>query len=152
MKSEQFAERMGQFRQRCLAAGLALTHQRLTIYEELARSDEHPTPEALYATVKDKIPSISLATIYKSVRTFAEIGVLREVSLLHDSLRLDANLDRHYHLICTKCKSVTDVAETAVSPVELRGALPGQFRAERFNVEVLGVCAACQQAVPVSEV
>jgi len=152
MEGEEFAKRMAAFRSRCLAAGLALTHQRLVIYEELARSESHPTPEILYAAVKERIPSISLATIYKSVRTFAEIGVLREVNILHDSLRLDANLDRHFHLVCTRCKGVTDVPETVVSPIEVREALPGRFRAERFNVEVLGVCAACRREAPDTEV
>lgn len=143
MRSELLAARLEQFKRRCADAGLALTHQRLVIYEELAGSLEHPTPELLYDRVRAKIPSISLATIYKSVRTFADLGLLREVNLLHESLRLDANLENHHHLVCVRCKAVTDIPESAIGQVEVKGALPGQFQVQRFNIEVLGLCASC---------
>ncbi|MCS7025990.1 MAG: transcriptional repressor [Bryobacteraceae bacterium] len=136
-------QRMDMFRKRCKQLGLACTHQRLIIYRALASSASHPTPEAIYDQVRHEIPSISLATVYKNIKTFTEAGLLREVSVLHDSLRLDANLGNHHHLVCTRCKAVIDIPEEKLDPIRLRGKLPDGFVADRFLVEILGLCAAC---------
>lgn len=144
-------ERMAAFRQRCLESGLAITHQRTVIYEELAASHLHPSPEMIYDRVKSKIPAISLATVYKSIRTFAELGLLREVNPFTESQRWDANLEPHHHLICTSCKSVTDIPESAVAPIQLQAPLPGAFLVRRLSVEVLGLCAACCGAAATSQ-
>ncbi|MBM3736387.1 MAG: transcriptional repressor [Acidobacteria bacterium] len=134
---------MQNFRDRCVELGMPLTHQRLVIYEALASTDEHPTPEAVFERVRKKIPSISLATVYKNIRSFADAGLLREVSLLHESLRLDANLADHHHLVCERCKSVTDLPHDALAPVRMKINPPDRFQVHRFNVEVLGLCARC---------
>lgn len=136
-------QRMLLFRQRCRELGLACTHQREIIYKALASSDVHPTPEAIYEQVKKAIPAISLGTVYKNIRTFTDAGLLREVNVLHDSLRLDANLGDHHHLVCMHCKKVVDVAAGDVEPVRLKGSLPKGFRLARCVVEILGVCAQC---------
>ncbi len=140
---ETLARRMETFRRECVERGLAVTHQRAVIYEALARSHDHPTPEAVYETVREKIPSISLATVYKNIRAFEEAGLLRQVTPLHESVRLDANLSDHHHLVCLRCKSVTDLPADSIEPVRVKGRLPTRFRVERFNVEVLGLCARC---------
>ena len=136
-------QRLELFRERCAAAGLAVTHQRQVIYRELAATAEHPTPEAIYERVRESIPEISLATVYKNIKIFTEAGLLREVSLLHDSQRLDANLQPHHHLICVQCKSVADLPTDALEPVRPAGRLPNDFSAERFSVDVLGYCSRC---------
>jgi Fe2+ or Zn2+ uptake regulation protein len=138
-----FQDQMGQFRERCLAAGLAVTHQRTVIYQELAQSVEHPSPELIFERVGRQIPAISLGTIYKSIRTFAEIGLIHEVNPFTESQRWDANLEPHHHLICTRCKSVTDIPHDAVAPVEFRSPLPNEFKVQRLSLEVLGLCAGC---------
>lgn len=143
---QNLTQRMETFRHRCVELGMALTHQRLVIYEALAASDEHPTPELIYERVRRSIPSISLATVYKNIRSFEEAGLLRQVNLLHESVRLDANLDNHHHLVCVECKSVTDIPEDAIEPVQMNGPVPGRFRIQRYNVEVLGLCSRCASA------
>jgi len=136
-------QRMARFRDCCLSHGLAVTHQRAVIYQELAGSMEHPSPEMIYERVRARIPDISLATVYKSIKTFADLGLLREVNPFTESQRWDANLDPHHHLICTRCKSVTDLPEATVAPIEFRTPLPEPFQVQRLSVEVLGLCVAC---------
>jgi len=140
MNREIVEDRMNAFRRRCAEKGLAFTHQRQVIYRALAATNEHPTPEAVYAMVKRQIPSVSLGTIYKNIRTFTEAGLLTEVNLLHESLRLDANLESHHHLVCIECKSVSDLPEQEIKP---RGDIPAGFQVQRYQVEVLGLCAKC---------
>ena len=140
---EHLEHRLESFRRGCAEKGLACTHQRQVIYRVLASSDEHLTPETVYERVRREIPSISLATVYKSIKTFTAAGLLHEVSPLHESLRLDANLDHHHHLICLRCKSVTDLAAEALEPVRWKRRPPKGFRAVRSCIEILGLCPEC---------
>jgi Fur family peroxide stress response transcriptional regulator len=136
-------QRMDEFRRHCRAAGFALTHQREVIYRAVLESRSHPTPEAIYERVRRDIPSISLGTVYKNVKTFLDAGLLREVSPLHGSLRLEANLGVHHHLICMRCKTVVDIEESDIEPARLKGGAPDGFEVLRANVEFYGLCPAC---------
>ena len=139
-------ETFGEFRPLCRAHNLAATHQRQKIYEAVVSRPGHYSPEEIYAQVKQDLPSISLATIYKNLKIFLEAGMLREVSLHHGSWRIDANLHPHHHLVCTRCRSITDLDQDLLAPPKLQGRLPSGFRLEKFSVEVQGVCKACASA------
>ncbi|MGB0124768.1 MAG: transcriptional repressor, partial [Silvibacterium sp.] len=98
-----------EFRALCEQSGIAVTLQRQVIYQALRAMHGHPSPEEVYERVKAKIPSVSLATVYKNIHLFIEGGVFREVSLHHGSLRVETNARPHHHLVCTACKSITDI-------------------------------------------
>lgn len=137
-----------EFRELCAACGIAVTHQRQVLFEVLKSTPGHPSPEEVYSSVKKQIPSISLATVYKNIRLFLNSGIFREVSLHHGSLRVEMNRRPHHHLVCTVCKSISDIDEEELGPMRSPGKLPGGFFAERFSIDVLGRCAACQQIPP----
>jgi Fur family transcriptional regulator, peroxide stress response regulator len=130
------------FKHLCRRHNLAATHQRRVIYETVMSLHGHPSPEVIYARVKKKIPSISLATVYNNVRTFLESGMLREVSLHHGSLRVEPNEHEHHHLVCVRCRSIADLDAKNLGPLRLK-IQPKGFRITRIAVDVLGVCAAC---------
>lgn len=132
------------FRQLCGQHGLAVTHQRQVIYQALMAMHDHPSPEAVYERVRADIPSISLATVYKTIHTFLAAGLVQEVSIHHGTLRIEANSEPHYHLICSECRSVTDLDPAEVAPIELRGAPPEGFEVRKFALDVIGLCAACR--------
>ncbi len=138
-----------QFRELCVRNGIAVTHQRQVLYEVMQGMEGHPSPEEVYARVKRRIPSISLATVYKNLHLFIESGIFREVSLHHGSLRVEMNDRPHHHLVCTVCKSIMDVEEEELGALVTHASpqpnkLPGGFLAERFAVDVLGRCVRCQ--------
>jgi Fe2+ or Zn2+ uptake regulation protein len=133
------------FRSLCAEKGLSLTHQRQVIWDALMDMHDHPSPEAVYEKVRTKIPSISLATVYKNVRTFIEHDMLREVSLHHGSARLETNLHPHHHMVCTQCKAISDLDDSEIEPVRLKKRTPDGFRIDRYSVEVLGLCKQCAQ-------
>jgi Fe2+ or Zn2+ uptake regulation protein len=56
----------------------------------------------------------------------------------------------HHHLVCTVCKSISDIDEEELELMKRPGKLPGGFLAERFSIDILGVCADCQQNPPQS--
>ncbi len=131
------------FRALCHEHQLAATHQRQVIYEAVMSLPGHPSPEDIYDLARRKVPSISLATVYKNIRTFLDSGMLREVSLHHGSLRVEANHHAHHHLVCVRCKSILDLDEQSLEPLRFRQKLPRGFQVQRISVDVLGVCAAC---------
>ncbi len=131
------------FRDVCATHGLAVTHQRQVIWETLMSLEGHPSPEEVYDHVRKLIPSISLATIYKNVRTFIDHGLLSEVSLHHGSARLETNMDPHHHMVCLQCRTIEDLDETDLEPVRLKKDAPEGFQIHRYSVEVHGLCSKC---------
>jgi Fur family transcriptional regulator, peroxide stress response regulator len=134
------------FIERCRVAGIAATPQRLAIFRRLAATDRHPSAEELHAAVRREMPTLSLATVYKTLDTLAAIGAVRPVSRLGARGRWDANLAPHHHLVCTTCGAVTDVTEprlqAAARPAAAVAARHG-FEAAGHAVEIFGRCAAC---------
>jgi Fur family peroxide stress response transcriptional regulator len=136
------------FRDLCADHGLAVTHQRQVLYEVMQTMPGHPSPEEVYARVKQRIPAISLATVYKNIHLFVERGVLKEVSLHHGSLRVELNSHRHHHMVCSQCKAITDINEQDLGILPALTHLPGGFQVERYAIDVIGTCASCQKANP----
>jgi Fur family peroxide stress response transcriptional regulator len=134
-----------EFRQLCREHNLAATHQRQKIFEAVTARPGHFSPEEVYDQVKTDLPSISLATVYKNLRTFVQAGMVRDVSTHHGAWRVDGNHHPHHHLVCTRCHSITDLDFAFLAPVKLQGKLPAGFQVEKFNVEVQGVCKACKK-------
>lgn len=136
---------MQRFRHACVAAGLAATHQRMVIFEALESMPGHPSPEDVYLRVKRRVPSVSLATVYKNIHLFIESGIFQEVSLHHGSLRVETNRMPHHHLVCRTCRSITDIGLEELGLKKQTARLADGFLVERYAVDVLGVCAACQR-------
>lgn len=134
-----------EFREMCESADIAMTHQRLVVWQALKNMHGHPSPEDVYERVKVRVPAISLATVYKNIHLFIESGMFREVSLHHGSMRVETNPRPHHHLVCMECKSITDIDAGDLGIATKARKLPGGFLAERFAVDVLGRCADCQR-------
>jgi len=135
-----------QFRKMCEGAGLAVTHQRQVIYDVLCSVEGHPSPEEVYARVKRRIPSISLATVYKNLHLFIDTGIFQQVSQHHGSMRVETNHAPHHHLLCTQCRTIHDIDPEVLGLAKTPRQLPGGFLMKRIAVDVLGICAECQQA------
>ena len=133
------------FRALCAAQGLAATHQRQILYEVMETMPGHPSPEEVYARVKKRVPAMSLATVYKNIHLFVEKGVLKQLSMHHGSMRVELNDHVHHHLVCSECKAVTDVDESHLGIFPSLNELPGGFQVKRLSIDLIGVCAACQE-------
>ncbi|AFL87107.1 Fe2+/Zn2+ uptake regulation protein [Terriglobus roseus DSM 18391] len=132
------------FRELCTQHGIAVTHQRQVLYETMQSMYGHPSPEEVFAAVKQRIPSISLATVYKNIHLFVESGVFRELSIHHGTLRVEMNKVPHHHMVCSVCKKVADLPDDELSLQTAPTILPGGFLVERISVDVIGVCPDCQ--------
>jgi len=113
-----------QFRELAAKHGLAVTHQRQVVYEAVVASHGHYSPEDIYATVRRRIPSISLATVYNNLRLFIECGMLREVSPHAATLLVDGNLKPHHHLVCSRANQY----RTSRGSLSISNDYPGNCR------------------------
>ena len=121
-----------------------LTHQRLAVYEELAGRRDHPAAEALYETLKKDYPSLSLATVYKTLQTLHELGMIARVDSPKAQARYDALLETHHHAVCTACGKIEDLFDARLD--RLPAPKAAGFVAAGHSVHFHGLCAACAKA------
>ena len=132
----------------CRERGLNVTYQRILIYKALLKNNFHPTAEDIFKTVKTEYPSISLATVYKTLETFSENGLLSKVTELHDLARYDADLILHHHLLCTSCKKVVDIHDESFNQLPMPDK--NGFNVSGYRILFEGICSDCnQETVPV---
>lgn len=129
--------------ERCRAAGMNVTPQRVAVYKALLESEEHPTPEALYKQVSRDMPSLSLATIYKVLDALESVGLVRAVPVVSDKRRYDANDDVHHHLVCSSCGNIRDYYSEEFDRLVPKQR-PQGFFPSGVSVNITGVCAVCR--------
>ena len=128
------------------AEGQRFTEQRAAVYRYLHRSDRHPSADDVFTSVRDVIPDISLATVYKSLETLVRCGLASKLTYGDGSARYDGRTDPHPHARCLACGKVRDLpGRLDAQAVTGIGDLPG-FSVEGYRVEVVGVCQDCQKA------
>lgn len=125
--------------------GLKVTPQRQCIFRALHGNQSHPTAEAVYATARAEMPTISLKTVYSTLNDLASMGEIHQLDLGTGSSRFDPNNGPHHHLVCTECGTVRDL-HVDVEGLELpRGALGG-FTIGSAEVVWRGRCRECSRA------
>jgi len=98
-----------ELKQRLSAVGLKATHQRIVVYEALtALHGHHPVAEAVYQLLKPAHPTISLGTVYKTLDSFVETGLIKRVLTEAGGKRYDTNLVPHSHIYCSNTKEILD--------------------------------------------
>jgi Fe2+ or Zn2+ uptake regulation protein len=90
-------------------AGWRWTPQRAGVYEYLLRAEHHPTAEEVYQGVKETIPKISLATVYKALEALVASHLATKLTAGDAAARYDARSDPHYHLRCLRSGTVQDL-------------------------------------------
>jgi Fur family peroxide stress response transcriptional regulator len=123
--------------------GLKLTPQRLSILAYLEGNKDHPTAEEIYKKVSKRFPTMSFATVYNTLETLKRQGMIKEVMIEHGKKHFDPNIERHHHLICSKCKRIADIHadfDLAVPEKDIQG-----FKIIGSHVEFYGICPQCRK-------
>ena len=127
----------------CRERGVRLTHQRLAVYRALAGDTGHPTADGVHAHLRDSMPSLSLATVYRILESLEAAGLIRRVSATGGGVRFDANTAPHQHLVCRGCGRMADHDDPALAALAAPARAPAGFRPEELDIRILGLCAAC---------
>jgi Fe2+ or Zn2+ uptake regulation protein len=120
-----------------------MTRQRRAIIEYLAGREDHPSARQVFTALQAAESQMSLATIYNTLATLVELGVLKELEFEAEDNRYDTNVSPHINLICTACGDITDLdRRPPISTDEIRKALG--FETTSIRMEYQGVCAPCK--------
>ena len=125
--------------------GYKATPQRIAISRFVLHSHNHPTAQRIYSEVKKVYPTVSLATIYKTIQILEEVGLIQELNLPKDQTRFDPNMEPHAHLICLRCKSISDWINPLISQIIDRASIEAGFIAAGQNFDIFGVCRSCDK-------
>jgi Fe2+ or Zn2+ uptake regulation protein len=124
------------------ARGMRVTPQRVVLYRALQELDRHVTADELLDAVRDRLPSVSLPTIYATLELLEELRMVRRVQRAGTTL-YDPRIDEHHHLVCVSCGSVQDIESELDTGALARLASGRGFAPERVEAVVQGRCAAC---------
>ena len=130
------------FRKVCKGRGIKFTQQRFEIFLEVMKAGDHPSAEDIYRRVRDRLPSISLDTIYRTLTTLESYGLIGRVQVV-DKTRFDPNLKIHHHLICSVCKSLTDFYWPDFDDMKPPPGMETWGHPEAKHVQIVGVCSKC---------
>lgn len=89
-------------------SGLKFTHQRWVIYDALYQADSHPTADQVFEIIKLANPSLSLGTVYKTLDSFVQNGLIQKFMDQNGVMRFDAIIDAHSHLYCKETHEIRD--------------------------------------------
>lgn len=109
VSKQELDARLEKFKQVSRQAKLPLTPQKLAIFRTLAASCTHPDIQEIYDRVKEIFPNISLATVYKNLKKFIDLGLIIEIPITSGNHRYDAKLDIHGHAVDTANGRVYDL-------------------------------------------
>ena len=143
MDEDEIEQRLAHFREVCKREGLKLTYQRTVIFEEVAKSRDHPDAETILQGVRHEIPTVSLDTVYRTLWMLNAVGLIATVGPPREKVRFDANMSPHHHFVCSRCGAVYDVHCPKLGPLEAPDEIEGVGQVESVHLELRGLCRRC---------
>lgn len=116
-----------------------LTKQRAAVLAAVQEAATHPTASEIYAQASKKLPGISFATVYNSLRYLTAEGLIAELKLGDSASRFDRRTERHDHAICTACGTMADLEMKEVASLAQAAARRSKFKAESLHLTLYGL-------------
>ena len=120
------------------------SRQRAEVLDQIREHKDHPTADTIFAELRTKDPSISLATVYRNLKLLSELGEIRRLTFVSGADRFDPTVQAHYHFVCDRCGKVHDipmkVAEALDSDAEKY--IPGTVTGH--DLVFRGICEECR--------
>ncbi|TAM62493.1 transcriptional repressor [bacterium] len=121
-----------------------LTRQRAAVLRVLQTDGGHLDAEEIRERAKAELPSLGLATIYRTLDLLRELGLVQMVQYPGTAARYEARLDKHHHLLCTRCQQLSDVEAPHLAELVGEIAAGVGFEAGDFKLQVSGLCRRCR--------
>ena len=138
-------ERERQFAAALKADGLRMTHQRLEVIRELARATDHPDADTIFRAVRDRVPTISLDTVYRTLGTLEARGLIERIEA-PGAARFDPDASAHHHFVCVRCGRIVDIGIEALGAVTVPEDVARVGTVTSVRLEMKGVCSHCAGA------
>ena len=122
---------------------LKYSRQREAIKENLMSRKDHPTADAVYLSIREEYPNISLGTVYRNLQLLTELGELQKIRIGDGLDHFDADTHQHYHFYCTKCGAVIDMDMDAINEINDIASKTFDGIIESHNLTFSGICGRC---------
>jgi Fur family peroxide stress response transcriptional regulator len=123
--------------------GYRATSQRIAICRFALDNHEHPTAERIYREVKRLHPTVSLATVYKTLQVLKELRLVQDLVFAQGETKFDSNVAPHVNVVCLRCGSVSDVDDPVVQEVVARACSRTRFKVTGQRFDIYGICERC---------
>ncbi|MBO8171631.1 MAG: transcriptional repressor [Bacillaceae bacterium] len=123
---------------------IRVTPQRIAIIKTLKELD-HPTAEEIHDHLMGEYASMSFATVYNTLRSLKEVGIVREIRCGEGCTRFELLEHDHFHLLCKKCGQIDDIhidSDINLKHVENKSG----YALTDLNIEFYGLCPSCQSS------
>lgn len=128
-------------------SGISPSYHRLKIYEYLVNNHTHPTAEVIYEDVIQHIPTLSKTTIYNTLKTLTEKGLVQMITIEDNEVRYDADISFHGHFKCLQCMGLYDIDLDQLNlekKLNISKKIGGHLVTEK-HIYLKGVCKKCQK-------
>jgi len=140
-------QQLDHLKQICDEAGIKLTHQRLEIFREIVSACDHPSAELIHKRLQKKMPTIAIDTVYRTLATFDELGIVKTLHVMGERALFDANLKQHHHFVCTRCKAVQDIYWPEFDNSMLPEKTGHMGKIQSRHLELRGICKRCMEKI-----
>jgi Fur family peroxide stress response transcriptional regulator len=123
--------------------GYKATPQRIAICRIVLNSRAHPSAQQVYNEVKKFHPTVSLATVYKTLKVLRDLDLVQEINFPEGQTRFDSYMKPHINLICLKCGNITDLDDKTVEEITKKVATATKFKPTGQRMDVYGICQKC---------
>ena len=122
--------------------GIRPSLHRMKILDYLISMKNHPTVDTIYKDISDDIPTLSKTTVYNTLKTLQESGVVQAVTIEDNEVKYDATVGRHAHFKCSRCGQLYDIAmDTKVLHLKSIGG----HLVKESQLYYKGICMSCQK-------
>lgn len=123
---------------------LKLTPQRIAVYNYLKSTCEHPSAETIYKALQADYPTMSLATVYKTLRVLVDVNLIQEINVGEGNFRYDGCVDSHPHIHCLNCSKVDDLKDVNFDNLNVEVSSKTDYLILSNKVYFYGLCPECQ--------
>ena len=126
------------------AAGRRRTAPRQAIVETLLQAKGHVTADEVAKAVQKRFPSVNMSTVYRTLETLEDIGVIDHVHLGHGRAIYHLADEDHQHLVCERCEGVEELPASKLKPLIRAIERDHGFEVDRRHFAIVGVCRRCR--------
>jgi Fur family peroxide stress response transcriptional regulator len=120
-----------------------LTPQREAVFQVIQERDDHPSASDIFEAARRRLPSISYATVYNSLRYLKDAGLVHEISFGDSASRYDRETHRHDHAICNDCGKLVDFDLPDAAKLMQAAARKSHFQPSSVHLTLRGRCPEC---------
>jgi Fur family transcriptional regulator, peroxide stress response regulator len=124
---------------------LKLTPQRIAVYKYICSTKLHPSAEVIYKALQDQYPTMSLATVYKGLKTLVEVKLIQELNVGEGNFRYDGNTFPHPHIQCLSCGKVNDIEGINFTELNVKIKHLTSYEVISNQVYFYGICSECKK-------